>query len=130
MSKVFIGIILVLGVGVYYLLIENTRLSQLNQAFEIRNQEQLATIETMQNDFKVQSEGLLALQTKNQEIQAEMNRYLDIFKRHDLTKLAAAKPGLIEPKVNNGTKKVFESIEEDSRNIDSLNNGLQLQSNP
>jgi len=130
MSKVFIGIILVLGVGVYYLLIENTRLSQLNQAFEIRNQEQLATIETMQNDFKVQSEGLLALQTKNQEIQAEMNRYLDIFKRHDLTKLAAAKPGLIEPRVNNGTKKVFESIEEDSRNIDSLNNGLQLQSNP
>jgi hypothetical protein len=130
MSKVFIGIILVLGVGVYYLLIENTRLSQLNQAFEIRNQEQLATIETMQNDFKVQSEGLLALQTKNQEIQAEMNRYLDIFKRHDLTKLAAAKPGLIEPRVNNGTKKVFESIEEDSRNIDSLNDGLQLQSNP
>ena len=130
MSKVFIGIILVLGVGVYYLLIENTRLSQLNQAFEIRNQEQLATIETMQNNFKVQSEGLLALQTKNQEIQAEMNRYLDIFKRHDLTKLAAAKPGLIEPRVNNGTKKVFESIEEDSRNIDSLNNGLQLQSNP
>ena len=130
MSKVFIGIILVLGAGVYYLLIENTRLSQLNQAFEIRNQEQLATIETLQNDFKVQSEGLLALQTKNQEIQAEMNRYLDIFKRHDLTKLAAAKPGLIEPRVNNGTKKVFESIEEDSRNIDSLNNGLQLQSNP
>jgi len=130
MSKVFIGIILVLGAGVYYLLIENTRLSQLNQAFEIRNQEQLATIETMQNDFKVQSEGLLALQAKNQEIQAEMNRYLDIFKRHDLTKLAAAKPGLIEPRVNNGTKKVFESIEEDSRNIDSLNDGLQLQSNP
>ena len=129
MSKVFIGIILVLGAGFYYLMVENTRLSQLNQAFEIRNQEQLATIETMQNDFKVQSEGLLALQTKNQEIQAEMNRYLDIFKRHDLTKLAAAKPGLIEPRVNNGTKKVFESIEEDSRNIDSLNDGLQLQSN-
>ena len=130
MSKVFIGIILVLGAGFYYLMVENTRLSQVNQAFEIRNQEQLATIETMQNDFKVQSEGLLALQTKNQEIQAEMNRYLDIFKRHDLTKLAAAKPGLIEPRVNNGTKKVFESIEEDSRNIDSLNDGLQLQSNP
>ena len=130
MSKVFIGIILVLGLGLYFLWSENARLSQLNQAFEIRNQEQLATIETMQNDFKVQSEGLLALQSKNQEIQAEMNRYLDIFKRHNLTKLAAAKPGLIEPRVNNGTKKVFESIEEDSRNIDSLDNGLQLQSNP
>ena len=109
---------------------ENSRLSQLNQAFEIRNQEQIATIETMQNDFAVQSQGLLNLQNKNQEIQAEMNRYLDIFKRHDLTKLAAAKPGLIEPRVNNGTKEVFNSIEEDSRNIDSLDDGLQLQSAP
>ena len=59
-----------------------------------------------------------------------MSRYLDIFKRHNLSKLAAAKPGLIETRVNNGTKEVFESIEQDSRNIDSLDDGLQLQSNP
>jgi len=57
-----------------------------------------------------------------------MTRYLDIFKRHNLTKLAAAKPGLLEPRVNKGTKDVFDSIEEDSRNIDSLDDGLQLQS--
>ena len=56
-----------------------------------------------------------------------MNRYLDIFKRHNLTKLAAAKPGLIETRVNNGTKEVFEGIEQDSRNIDSLDSGIQLQ---
>ena len=56
-----------------------------------------------------------------------MNRYLDIFKRHNLTKLAAAKPGLIEPRVNKGTKDVFDSIEKDSRDIDSLDDGLQLQ---
>jgi hypothetical protein len=52
-----------------------------------------------------------------------------MFKRHNLTKLAAAKPGLIEPRVNKGTKDVFDSIEEDSRNIDSLDDGLQLQPN-
>ena len=62
------------------------------------------------------------------DIQKEMNRYIDIFKRHDLTKLASAKPGLIEPRINKGTKDVFDSIEEDSRNIDSLDDGLQLQS--
>ena len=56
-----------------------------------------------------------------------MNRYLDIFKRHNLSKLAAAKPGLIETRVNNGTKEVFDSIEQDSRNIDSLDDGLQLR---
>ena len=86
------------------------------------------TIES-QNDFKLQTEGLLELQSKTQQYEAEMQRYLDVFKRHDLSKLAFAKPGLIEPRVNKGTKNVFESIEEISRNIDVLDDGLQLQSN-
>ena len=47
----------------------------------------------------------------------------------DLMYFGFAKPGLIEPRVNKGTKNVFESIEEISRNIDVLDDGLQLQSN-
>jgi len=127
MSKVLMGVVLILAIGGYFLWSENTRLSALNQAFELRDQEQKAAIESLQNDFKLQTEGLLAIQSKTQAIEAEMSRYLDIFKRHNLTKLAAAKPGLLEPKVNKGTKNVFNSIEEDSRNIDSLDDGLQLQ---
>ena len=128
MSKVLIGIIVVMGLATYLLWNENSKLSALNQAFEIRNQEQRLAIESLQNDFALQTSSLLDLQSRNQEIQQEMSRYLDIFKRHNLTKLAAAKPGLIEPRVNKGTKDVFDSIEEDSRNIDSLDDGLQLQS--
>jgi len=127
MSKVLIGIIVVMGLATYLLWNENSKLSALNQAFEIRNQEQRLAIESLQNDFALQTSSLLDLQSRNQEIQQEMSRYLDIFKRHNLTKLAAAKPGLIEPRVNKGTKDVFNSIEEDSRNIDSLDDGLQLQ---
>ena len=56
-----------------------------------------------------------------------MSRYLDIFKRHNLSKLAIAKPGLIETRVNNATKDVFDSIEKDTAGIDSLDDGLQLQ---
>ena len=52
--------------------------------------------------------------TANAQIVAERDRYLDIFRRHDLSKLAAAKPGLIEPRVNNATKEVFDSLENDS----------------
>jgi len=130
LSKVLAGVVLVLGVALYFLWNENASLSALNQAFEIRNQEQKAAIEQLQVDFKKQTEGLLTLQSKNQEIELEMTRYLDIFKRHNLSKTAAAKPGLLEPKVNNGTKNVFNSIEELSRNIDDLDDGLQLQSNP
>ena len=128
MSKVLIGIIVVLVLSSYLLWNENSKLSALNQAFELRNQEQKAAIESLQSDFALQTEGLLEIQARNQEIQQEMSRYLDIFKRHNLTKLASAKPGLIEPRINKGTKDVFDSIEEDSRNIDSLDDGLQLQS--
>ena len=53
----------------------------------------------------------------NNEMQAEMDDYLSIFKRHDLTRLARAKPGLVEPRINNGTKKVFEQIEKDSEEV-------------
>ena len=126
-SKILIGVVLILSTAIYLLWNENAKLSSLNQAFELRNQEQKLAIESLQNDFTMQTDGLLALQSRNQEIEAEMNRYLDIFKRHDLSKLAAAKPGLIEPRVNNGTKDVFNSIEEASRNIDGLDDGLQLQ---
>ena len=129
MSKVLIGIIVVMSLATYLLWNENSKLSALNQAFELRDAEQKAAIESLQNDFALQTEGLLEIQARNQEIQQEMSRSLDIFKRHDLTRLAAAKPGLIQPRINKGTKDVFDSIEEDSRNIDSLDDGLQLQPN-
>jgi hypothetical protein len=127
MSKILLGVVGVLAIALYFLWSQNSRLASLNQAFELRDQEQKAAIESLQNDFKVQTEGLLAIQSRNQEIEAEMSRYLDIFKRHNLSKLAAAKPGLIETRVNNGTKDVFDSIEADSRSIDRLDDGLQLQ---
>ena len=127
MSRILLGVIGVLAIALYFLWSQNSRLASLNQAFELRDQEQRAAIESLQSDFKVQTEGLLAIQSRNQEIEAEMSRYLDIFKRHNLSKLAAAKPGLIETRVNNGTKDVFDSIEADSRSIDRLDDGLQLQ---
>ena len=127
MSRILLGVVGVLAIALYFLWSQNSRLASLNQAFELRDQEQRAAIESLQNDFKMQTEGLLAIQSRNQEIEAEMSRYLDIFKRHNLSKLAAAKPGLIETRVNNGTKDVFDSIEADSRSIDRLDDGLQLQ---
>ena len=129
MSKVFLGVIGVLVLLCSFLYWQNNRLSALNDAFELRDAEQKAAIENLQNDFTLQTNSLLELQSKNQEIEAEMSRYLDIFKRHNLSKLAIAKPGLIETRVNKGTKDVFDSIEKDTAGIDSLDDGLQLQPN-
>jgi hypothetical protein len=128
MSKILIGIILVMSLITFYLYNQNKVLSANNLALEGAVATQEEAIQNLQNDFQLQTSSLLDLQSRNQQIQQEMTRYLDIFKRHNLTKLAAAKPGLIEPRVNKGTKDVFDSIEEDSRNIDSLDDGLQLQS--
>ena len=129
MSRVLIGIILVMSLITFYLYNQNKILSANNLALEGAVATQEEAIKSLQNDFTLQTNSLLELQSKNQEIQQEMSRYLDIFKRHNLTKLAAAKPGLIEPRVNKGTKDVFDSIEKDTIGIDNLDNGLQLQPN-
>ena len=129
MNQLFIGIILVMGFLGYGLYIENQNLQAENSAYELRDAEQDAAINQLQGDLELQGAGLQEMTKRNAEIQGEMNRYLNIFKRHNLTKLAYAKPGLIEPKANKATKEVFNGIEEDSRNIDSLDDGVQLQSN-
>jgi|TARA_R110000796_G_scaffold1925_4_gene7804 hypothetical protein len=128
MQQFLLALVVVFGLSSYYLYTQNKILSTNNALLEGAVETQKETIATIQKDFALQASSLLELQGRNQEIQQEMTRYLDIFKRHNLTKLAAAKPGLIEPRVNKGTKDVFDSIEEDSRNIDSLDNGVQLQS--
>ena len=130
MQQFFIAIIIILGGLSYYLYNENKILTANNAALETAVATQEEAIKTMQNDFALQTQQLGDLQKKSQEAQLEMNRYLDIFKRHNLTKLAAAKPGLLEPRINKGTKDVFDSIEEISKHIDSLDDGVELQSNP
>ena len=128
MNQFFIAIILVLSLGTWYLWNDNQTLRENNAKLVSATQMQEETISQLQNDMALQGQSLLELQTKGQEIQKEMDRYLDIFKRHNLTKLAAAKPGLIETRANKATKEVFDGIEEDSRNIDQLDDGVQLQS--
>ena len=130
MNQLLVGIIIVLSLGSYYLYNQNQVLTANNVALESAVATQEEAIATMKNDFALQTKALGDLQAKSQATQLEMNRYLDIFKRHNLTKLAAAKPGMLEPRINNGTKNVFESIEAISRTIDSLDDDVELQSNP
>jgi hypothetical protein len=127
MQQFFLAIILVLGLGSYYLYNENQTLKANNIKLEGAVQMQEEAISSLQNDFAKQTQALTSLQSKNNEIELEMNRYLDIFKRHNLTKLAAAKPGLIETRANKATKEVFDGIEQDSRDIDAADDSLIVQ---
>ena len=127
MNQFFMAIILVLGLGSWYLWNENQTLKANNIKLEGAVQMQEEAIASLQNDFAKQTQALTSLQSKNNEIELEMNRYLDIFKRHNLTKLAAAKPGLIESRANKATKEVFDGIEQDSRDIDAADDSLIVQ---
>ena len=124
MNQFLIGVLLIVSFLCYYLWNENQVLTANNAALETAVATQEEAIQTLQNDFTLQTEQLGALQKKSQEAQKEMNRYLDIFKRHNLTKLAAAKPGLIEPRANKATKEVFDGIEEISVGIDELDDNV------
>lgn len=120
MQQMLIGIILVLGLGSYYLYNQNQVLSANNLALEGAVQEQKQAMDAMKESFEKQGKALNQMSRKNAQIEQEMNSYLDIFRRHNLNQLAVAKPGMIEKRVNNSTKQVFESIENDSKELDSL----------
>ena len=87
--------------------------AKLEAAFE----SEAAARQRSEENLKVQLQAVNDLTEKNTTMQAEMDDYLSIFKRHDLTRLARAKPGLIEPRINKGTKDVFRAIENDSAEV-------------
>lgn len=92
--------------------------AKLDAAFEAEKAARLRSEENLQ----IQLQAVSDLTTKNTEMQAEMDDYLSIFKRHNLTKLARAKPGLVEPRINKGTKDVFDAIEQDSAEVENADN--------
>ncbi len=120
MSKVLMGIILVMGIGSYFLYNQYESVKAENVALTFAVEEQKKTIEVIKENFERQGKALNNLTARNAEIEGEMTRYLDIFKRHNLNKLAIAKPGLIEKRVNDGTAKIFITIENDSKALDNL----------
>ena len=120
MQQVLIGIILVLGLGSFYLYNQNQVLSANNLALEGAVAEQQAAMEVMKESYERQGKALNNLASKNAQIEQEMNSYLDIFRRHNLNQLAVAKPGMIEKRINDATNQVFESIENDSKELDTL----------
>ena len=119
-NQLFIGIILVLGLGGYWLYNENVTLKENAIKLESAVAEQKATMAAMQESYERQGQSLSNLQRNYNQIEQEKDQYLAIFAKHNFDKLATAKPGLMELRFNNGTKEVFEDIENDSKAISNL----------
>ncbi len=120
MQQFFIAIIVILGIASWWLYSENQVLTMNNMQLENSIKQQEEAIAVMKESYENQGKALNQLANKNAQIEAEMNGYLNIFRRHNLNKLAIAKPGMIETRANDQTKAVFESIENDSKELDSL----------
>tara|TARA_R100000995_G_C3429898_1_gene98021 strand:- start:2 stop:397 length:396 start_codon:yes stop_codon:yes gene_type:complete len=129
MQQILIGIILVLGLGSYWLYNENNTLKANNKALEGAVATQEAAIESLQNDFSLQTQELKNITVKSQAAQRELSRYTEFIRNYELTAKILADPVEMQRKINNGTKYIMEDIEKLSDTVDNLDDGLQLQPN-
>lgn len=81
------------------------------------------------NAVKTQA-AMNTLSLRNNELNREKQNYLKVFKDHNLTRLARAKPGMIEKRANNKTALVFRELENDTKELmgidDTDDSGVQL----
>ena len=120
MLKVYI-LIVVLGLvggvvygGYYYYKDTQARIATLTEnsaKLEVAAQTQKQTIDTLQADAKKYAKLNSQLQTKLEKANDYKNTLLGKLRKHNLTKLSAQKPTLIEKRINNASKKLLESFE-------------------
>ena len=129
MNQFYIGIILVLGLGGYWLYQENVTLKANNMALQGAVATQQEALDTMTNDFALQTTQLNEMTIKSQNAQRELNRYSEFIRNYELTAKIIGDPVDMQRKINNGTKHIMEDIEKLSVVVDDLDDGLQLQPN-
>lgn len=105
------------GVGAggyfYYKDTQNTisELERNNAKLVTANETNQKTISSMKTQVESSNKLSNDLTKELQRSEAQRNELIDTFSRHDLTRDALKKPGLIEKIINNGTKKVFADLE-------------------
>ena len=122
MQQMLITLILVLGLGSWYLYNQNQTLTENNIKLESALAEQTRAIETLRESYEKQGQSLMNMSRRNAEIEAEKAEYLAIFSRHNLDLLALKKPGMIELRMNNASELVMEGIEDDTKELYNLTN--------
>tara|TARA_B100000900_G_scaffold100352_1_gene83054 strand:+ start:574 stop:951 length:378 start_codon:yes stop_codon:yes gene_type:complete len=122
MQQMLIGILLVLGLGSYYLYTENQTLQQNNMKLEGALEEQTKAIEALRESYEKQGKALQNMSRQNAIIEQEKAEYLAIFSRHNLDVLALKKPGMIELRFNNASEAVMEGLEDDTEALYNLTN--------
>jgi N-methylhydantoinase B/oxoprolinase/acetone carboxylase alpha subunit len=90
------------------------QLAENNAKLEAVVSTQNETIGALETNSKVQAELNKDLQKQLQAAEKYQDELQAKLQKHDLTRLSEKKPGLIEKRINNGTKKLFDSLESDT----------------
>lgn len=93
---------------------DNSTLRSNQNQLEIAAEERKESLRVLTEERERQEQQLGKLTLANNELQQDKDRYLKIFKDHNITRLARAKPGLIERRINSGTQAVLRQVEQDT----------------
>ena len=120
MLKIYILIIVLgllggVGYGAYYYYKDTqariATLTENSAKLEQATNTQKETIDTLVADAKKYQALNKELNIKLEAAHNYKNTLIDKLRKHNLAKLSLKKPGLVEKKINRGTKKLFESFE-------------------
>ena len=120
MFKIY-GIILIIGIvgaigfgAKYYYDTTQNKIAVLqdnNAKLELVAETNQSTINRLQEDNAKMNELSKELQSDLAVANKYKDELIEKLQKHDLTRLSLKKPGLIEKRINNGTKELFESFE-------------------
>lgn len=122
-SWIFIGILIALlsGAAYYYytttqdriaaLIANNATLTANVQTLTDANNQNIQTIEDLQASYQRVQEDFSRVQSEFQIIRLQNNELRERLGRHELDALAAARPGLVERRINNASANVMRCFE-------------------
>ena len=113
---IVLGLLAGVGYGAYYYYKDTQEriqtLTENNAKVMAAKQAQDNTINTLIADREKFAALNNELQTKLDKANDYRDTLIGKLRKHNLSKLSLQKPGLVEKKINNGTKKLFKSLEE------------------
>ena len=120
-ATVGLGVVLLTVMGGFYWYYNNSQSTietlQANQArLELAVDMQEQTIERQRIFLEMHQEYSRQLQRGLAEAEQDRNNLQEIFRSHDLDELSRQRPGLIENRINQGTRDAFRQLEEMTEN--------------
>lgn len=109
------GLVLgVTGIGYWYFTWTNNKIETLttaNAVLTIENATLEDQLETTRQDIALARAERQALSARLESAESYQDELINKLQRHDLTRLALKKPGLIQTRINNGTQEIFNELE-------------------